>query len=227
MFFMVFLWVLLIGVCGCAERSRAMKKTERMMAYIRNKYPDDSFSFLRISGGHPGSSDTKIQVKSGKYPGGTVRVILVEADGKEYFYDTYLGVKFEEETRNRLREILTASYGEDICLFYVPDDLACTENGSDRTAFEEYAASWSSHISFTAAVRLPPDFSREKETEALKEMFSGMALKGRICYFAPETIIREKGEKEMLRMIQEEEYSAAVDFLKKSPDELQKTEWRE
>ena len=78
----------LMGVCGCRGSSETMKKTDRMMAYIRNKYPEDSFSFLRISGGHLGSGDTKILVKSEKYPDHYVRVTAVEDRENEYFYDT-------------------------------------------------------------------------------------------------------------------------------------------
>ena len=223
--------VLLMGFIAaewsCAGRERNLKKTDRMMAYIREKYPGDNFSFLRTTGGHIGSGDAKILVKSEKYPGTAVRVILVEDEKESFFYDSYLGVKFEEDVRRRLHEILTGAYGGELRLFYRPDDLACTLNGSESTSLEQYMAAQSSGIRFTAAVSEPADFSEERETEVLEGLFPEMALKGSIYYFSPESEISARNDEELLMMIRKKEYTAAVDFRKRSPDGGMETDWRE
>ena len=46
-----------------------------MMDYISEKYPDDSFEFMNLTGGHLGSEDTKIYVRSRKYPDKEIKVI--------------------------------------------------------------------------------------------------------------------------------------------------------
>ena len=87
---------LMIGVCGCTMKNQ--DKIDAMVSYINDKYTDDSFEFVKISGGHIGSNTTKIikidkelalmWLKKGAQPTDTAKNILSEAGVMKEFHDS-------------------------------------------------------------------------------------------------------------------------------------------
>lgn len=209
---------LMIGACGCSMRGQ--DKVDRMVSYINGKYVDDNFEFVSMSGGHLGSNVTKIIVKSEKYPGKEIRVICSEVEGEEIYTDTYLNIKFEEQTYNYIKNALTQKYGDNIYLKYIPDDLACIENGSSVTTFEEYLSDPSVYIYFSAAV--VGDANDEKATfEDVKEIFSNSVVRAHIYFVNTEEMLSDSG----LDFIENKTYSKELYVVKETVDEYKIIEW--
>ena len=132
-----------------------------MMDYISEKYPDDSFEFMNLTGGHLGSEDTKIYVRSRKYPDKEIKVICWHSGEKEIFTDTYLNIKFEQQTRDYIKNALVGQFGDDVYAHYKPPSLGNMEDGTAQTTFEEYISSETTYVRFSAAIVLG-DISEEQ-----------------------------------------------------------------
>jgi len=219
-FFMVI--ILTIGACGCMKRDT---KNDRMMSYINNKY-DDNFTFERIYGGSAGSDVDKIIVSSEKYPGKEIRVICSESDGKEIFSDTYLNIKFEEETYNYLSNSLSEIFGLNIYLKYIPDDISSMKDASDDTTFSEYISNEDTYIYFSAAVC--SEVTDENIVfDKIKNVFSDAVVCGDI-YFISENVVLsgDNGKSNALEYIKQGKYKKSLFFIKKTIDEYSKVEWK-
>lgn len=209
---------LMIGACGCSMRGQ--DKIDRMISYINNKYTDDHFAFVEMSGGHMGSNVTKIVVESNKYPGKEIRVICSEVEGEEIYTDTYLNVKFEEQTYDYIRETLIKKYGDNIYLEYVPDDIACIEAGSSSTTFKEYISDPNVYIYFSAVVG--DEVNDENAVFAeIKELFSDSVLRAHIYFVDTEEEIANNAQ----LFIKNKTYSKELYFVKNTVDEYKTVEW--
>lgn len=215
------LMVSLLGGTGCMNA-----KLNRMVDYINAKYSDDSFTFFQMSGGHLGSNEKKILVKSEKYPDAYIRVICTESGGQESFRDTYLGAKFEDETREYLKKAIAAEFGDNIYLEYQANDLACTENGSSETTFADYISTPTSYVAFAAVV--PVEQADEKDVKkAIEKMFPDAALRGVICFVHEDIILTgEEGEKRAVEILDEDDCDHRLEFSKKTLDSFDSWEWR-
>ena len=215
-----------VGVCGCMGKNE--ERNERMLAYINDKYPDDHFTWIGVTGGHLGSNVKKILVRSDQFPEKEVRVICTEKDGTEILTDTYLGVKFEDKTRAYLENRLKSVYGDRVFVSYTPDDLACTEGGSERTELEEYLLEESSGIRFSAAV-----FTEELQTEEgtaaeLDRAFGNASLTGKIYFLTEDPGFSEGNVSEKVQhALDKKNYYAAVRFRTNSPEGMEKMIWEE
>ena len=215
---------LMIGVCGCGMKGQ--DKVNRMVAYINNKYANDSFAYKSMAGGHLGSNVTKIIVTSEKYPEKSIRVICSEVEGTEVFSDTYLNIKYEDQTRNYIKEVLTAEFGANVYLNYIPSDVASENNGTSDTTFAEYIADENTFITFSAVV-CGEVVDEIAMTEKIKAMFSEAVLCGAI-YFADEDGMDFSGESGKLaaqKCIEEKNYNKKLYFIKKTVNDYAKTEW--
>lgn len=216
LFLMVIL--LMIGACGCSMKGQ--DKVDMMVSYINDKYSDDNFEYVSMSGGHLGSNTTKIIVKSEKYPDKEIRVICSEVDGKNIYSDTYLNVKFETETYEFIRNALVGEYGENIYLKYVPDDTASYENGSSNTTFEEYISHPSTYIYFSAAVVGTVD-DEEATLNKIKSIFADAVLSAHIYFVNTDDSLSD----DATSLIENKEYAKRLYIIKETVDQYSKTEW--
>lgn len=199
---------------------KGQDKVDMMVSYINNKYSDDTFEYVSMSGGHLGSNTTKIIVKSAKYPDKEIRVICSEVDGKNIYSDTYLNIKFEDETYAFIRDALVGEYGENIYLKYIPDDTVGFENGSSSTTFEEYISDPSVCIYFSAAV-IGTVEDEEATLDKIKTVFSNSVVSAHI-YFMD---INESLSDNATKLIESKAYTKRLYFVKETVDQYTKTEW--
>lgn len=216
--------VLMVCLCSC---NKGQAKIDRMIDYMNNKYSDDTFTYLRMSGGFPGSNETKIVVASEKYPDIFIRVICAEVDGAEIFTDTYVGAKFEEQTREYLEDVIRGEYGDNFSLHYTPSDIVCTENGSSDTTFEEFLST--TKISFSAVVYAENGIVDEAATEeVIKKMFADSVISfGCIFYVDDEVLLSDDSyEEEVWNCIHHGIYIEELVIWKESPEVYSKLEWK-
>lgn len=216
LFLMVIL--LMIGVCGCSMKGQ--DKVDMMVSYINDKYSDDHFEYVSMSGGHLGSNTTKIIVKSEKYPDKEIRVICSEVDGEDVYSDTYLNAKFETETYEFIRNALVGEYGENVYLKYIPDDTASYENGSSSTTFEEYISDPSTYIYFSAAVVGNVD-NEEATLNKIKSIFADAVLSAHIYFVDTDDSLSDNAT----GIIENKEYTKRLYIIKETVDQYSKTEW--
>ena len=197
-------------------------KVDRMIQYINEKYTDDAFEFVSMSGGHIGSNVTKILVSSEQFPKAEIRVICTTVDGTDTFKDTYLNIKFEEQTRNYIANLFRNQFGENCHIKYIPDDLSCTVNGSSLTTFEEYIKERSSHIYFSAAVSDNID-DIESMNEIFSSMFSDIVFYADIYFF--DSVVNT--DNEMRELIENKNYTQKVHLEKFEINQKPTIEWTE
>lgn len=211
---------------GC-HKIEAQQKIDRMLDYINAKYTDDSFTYVSVTGGHLGSNVTKIIVNSEKYPEKGIRVICTEVDGSEKFADTYLNIKFEQETRAYIENALCEEYGTNIYVKYTPGDVAVEDNGTSDTTFSEYLVNENTYISFSAVVS-GVVMDEEKTFENIKAMFSDAVIRGNIYYVEENVELSgENSSKTAQQYIETQTYSKRLYFVKESIDNYSRVEWTE
>lgn len=218
LFLMVIL--LMIGVCGCSMSDQ--RKIEAMVSYINEKYTDDTFEYVSMSGGHLGSNTTKIIVKSEKYPDKKIRVICSEVDGNKCYSDTYLNVKFEEETYKFIHDALATEYGDNIYLKYIPDDTGSFENGSCSTTFEEYISDPTTCIYFSAAVADTAD-DEESTLDRIKLIFAEAVFSAHIYFIDTDDSLAVKATE----IIENNGYIKRLYIIKSNADRYSKAEWKD
>lgn len=202
-------------------------KTDLMMEYISQKYPGDRFSYIEPFGGYLGSNKKTIIVGSKKYPERKIQVSCIEEEGRETYLDTYLGVRFETETREYLQQLFEESYGSEVYVLYEANDGACTENGSDQTTLEEYMSTWTSHIRFAVIVGERGEENSEKTEDFIRTAFEGLAVQGTMYFYTDVPWDSDSTDDEILELIKERGYYASAGFWKEYPDELTEFEWRD
>ncbi len=160
------------------------KMAERMVSYINDKY-DDNFTYIGPCGGYLGSSIHKIFVSSEKFPNRDVTVICNLIDGKELYSDNYIGVKFENKTKELIRKTLVSCFGNSVFLCYAVDLTASYKDSNDDTTFEDYIGDPSSAINFTAIIEYNySDNSINEISEKLRNALSDAGLCcGGMLYF--------------------------------------------
>lgn len=220
--------IMIIGACGCMNSfdgggNSKNDKVDMMINYINEKYQDDTFEFVSMSGGHIGSNVTKILVSSEKFPESEIRVICTSVDGVDTFTDTYLNIKFEEETREYIEDIFEKQFGDNCYIKYIPDDLSCTIDGSELTTFEEYIKEESSHIYFSAVVSGEID-DIATMNEVFSTMFSDIVFQADIYFF---NALNVNTDDEMKSAIESKEYTKKVYIEKQVIDEISIIEWTE
>ena len=195
--------------------------------YMNEKYTDDTFTYKNITGGHLGSNTKKVLVESQKYPRKPITVIRTREDGNYDYTDTYLGVKFEEQTRTYLKNKLSEKFGNKVYVDYIADDLACTSNGSSYTTFEEYIANEYSHIFFEAIIGCDVnDNTKDAILNKIKDAFSSATILANI-YFVDENIASSNYDTydEFTSYIQNKQYNKKLFLIKENVNEYSKLEW--
>ena len=219
-FLVFFVFFLVIGVCGCMK---GQSKTDRMLAYINSKYPEDTFTFDHVTGGHIGSNVTTAIVRSEKYPDSAIRVFCTVVEKTESFSDTYLSVKYENQTREYLRGIFESLYGPDCYVSYKPSDIGVTKNESAKTSFEAYLAEPSSGIQFQAIVKYFPE-DKDETLSQVKAALSDITASGYILYIRdPSVVLDDSTAKEI---VNKQAYDACLALIKSDTETYYTAEWR-
>lgn len=147
--------ILVLGVSGCMNRNSNIQN--KMISYINEKY-DDSFEFLAPYGGGIGAKNKQILVKSNKMPSAQIWVACYE-DGE--FSDNYVDYKYEELTREYLKEYLSQIFDCDVKIQYSVSLKGSRNAFDDNTSFEEYIVSDESNITINVVVS--EEFNKEDE----------------------------------------------------------------
>ena len=216
---------MLTGAIGCEMKENALYKY--MVSHMKETY-DDTFEFVTSYGGSAGSSIHSIYVRSERYPQTLVSVNCIITKGKDLFYDNYLAVKYEEQTRNLLNQIMK-NYGTEILLFYVPANQAYYENGSDSISFGEFLQEKSSSITYTVLVKNNYSLDQERIEEKLRQDME----QNRICcngtiYFCkdnPDFTTLNK-DNYYYQYLAKETYESACTFYMSEPGIITEYEWR-
>lgn len=220
----LFLMVILltIGACGCSMSGQ--REIEAMVSYINEKYTDDTFEYVSMSGGHLGSNTTKIIVKSEKYPDKEIRVICSEVDGNKCYSDTYLNVKFEEETRAYIEKAMSKAFGDKVYVRYIPDDTGSMKKGTSETQFSDFISDSTTYVYFNAVVVLE-NVDREEKQNKIKDAFvDGVVL----CdiYFVDTSYI-DQFNTDPMALVENKQYYESLCFIKSSVDQYKWIEWED
>lgn len=215
------LFAFLIGTVGCTLPNQDVASD--MIGYINEKYPEDTFEFVSLSGGHLGSSTKSILAKSAKYPGSLVRITCDWVDGEPSYSDTYLDVKFEEQTRNYIESALTSAFETDLAVHYVPNDIVGSKEGTGTTTFHEYISKNTTYIYFYAVVVLE-SVDEDVVTEKVKEVFRDSVLLGDIYFVNKEYASVVTGDNPF-SVIEEKQYAKRLFIQKNDVDHYKVIDW--
>lgn len=213
---------LMIGACGCGMKGQ--DKVDMMVSYINDKYSDDTFEYVSMSGGHLGSGTTKIIVKSEQYPGKEIRVICSEINGDAVYSDTYLNVKFEKQTQEYIENALTNAFDTKVAVKYTPDDTASMRTGTAETTFDEFITDETIYVYFSAIVVLDK-VDEEVALSKIKEAFADGVVLGDI-YFVDSIYTDAVEETDAFSLIKEKQYSKALFIHKNSVEQYKTIEWK-
>ena len=202
---------------------KGQETIDHMVEYVNGKYSNDEFSYDHITGGHLGSNVTTIIVNSKQYPNKPIRVMCTIVDGAEVFSDTYLGIKYEDETRAFFSQLIEEAFGPTCFVKYAPDDLGCTKTGSESSTFEEYLADPSSNVHFWAVVNYCP--KNETETlDLLKELLANVTVSCNIYFVDIPNV--EMVEDSATQIIEKNEYTTCLSIIKTDTATYYKSERR-
>lgn len=207
-----------IGTCGCGMREQA--KIDRMLEYVNSKYADDSFDFVKVTGGHLGSDTKYIIVRSEEYPEIEFQVMCSEVDGEEIFSDSYLAFKFEDQIYKYLLDLISEAYGENIFFSFESDVSDCMQTGSGDTTFEDYIKSAGNCVFFYAVVT-GDAADEEKEVKKIEDTLSGIVASARIYFVNTSEDLSKQGAD----YIEQKNFEKMIYFVKSSVSEYSYIEW--
>lgn len=227
----VLLWsvilIMLIGVSGCM--SKGNDAIGKMLEHMNEKY-DDQFTYNRPYGGGPSAKSKKIICSSEKFPDKDIWVMYQEdADGNVLIFDNYMGVKFEQQTRNLLNQTLTKVFGSEYKLFYTVNLQAATKGASNEMTFEEYIKEPSSSIGIVVIVKQRDGLERsdvEQELErAIQE--AGLCCRLGTIYFDAGTGYYDEVTTETLSTYcNQKHYKECLQFSMDDISAFSSCEWR-
>lgn len=203
---------------------KGQDKVDMMVSYINDKYSDDNFEYVSMSGGHLGSNTTKIIVKSEKYPGKEIRVICSGADGDFVYSDTYLNIKFEEETRSYIEHALSNVFDGTVHVQYIPDDTGSMKSGTSETQFSDFISDSSTFVYFNAVV-VADEIDKEDAITKIKNAFADGVVRGDVYFVDNEhaNLI----DTAPMSLIENKQYYKALYFIKSGVDQYKSIEWKD
>ncbi len=156
---------------------------DRLLQYMNEKYPDDTFTFESVYGGYPGAEERQIYVVSEKLPGQLISVVgKTDGDGI-LAADNYLAVKYADEVNSAIRRVLTEAFGDNVFLFCGPHSPVIYDTlPADLTA-EEFMKEPAAGILFTAIAGIDEtELDKEKLETSLKNLLRerGICCSGKI-----------------------------------------------
>ncbi len=177
---------------------------DNIVLHTNEKY-DDVFTFRQTVNQRFGALYVRITMNSEKFPDKKIYGFCFRDDeGNVCITDNYVGVKYENEVRDVLRNIISDLYGSDTSVDYEACSTISNLSFDDETTLEQFLASKGACISFNAFVFLPKDgFNREKEEEAIKNKLisSGICCSGTIYFTENKNLISEAPETDSLGLL--------------------------
>lgn len=186
-----FTLVLMLGVTGCMENenNKINNKTSRtqvidgIVSYMEDKY-DDTFEYVNSFDGGFDTNQIAIILSSEKLVDKKIHVVYENVDGMAIYEDNYTQLKYEAQTYDLIKELLTQTINKEILLTHRV--LRSKNNYSSHTTFEDFLKSSSSNVGFYAIVS--PDYVlndmltlEEEVKKVFKENFSSCSVN---IYFA-------------------------------------------
>ena len=156
--------VLMIGVCGCMEKTPKFS-VDDIVNYMTDKYGVE-FNYLEpVDNNQPTASSLAVFLETSDYPGERIfaKCVVSANTGEKTFSDNYTSYLYEEDTRSLLTT-LTKSVYPDAKIRYAISLTAPSSYSSDsKPTFEEYISRTKSSISYTILLADDHDTSVSKE----------------------------------------------------------------
>ena len=173
-FLLCLILLTVIGLSGCRRHGATI---DRIMEHLAQKYPDDTFIFdydntaLLLSG-------VRIVAHSERFPDKEIEAVCYNYGETEDYYDTYLGIKYEDQTREYFTQLFANAFHTN-CSVTLSPYYHPLSHGDDMP-FDEYLASYC--CEFSARVDYCPKDGKET-LEKVTELLAGLKLDCSI-YFA-------------------------------------------
>lgn len=161
----VLLIIMIAGSLGCMN---IKSNKDILMEYISQKYEDDEFTFVSLTGGSLGSDEHSIVVSSKKYPDEyiIVRKTLVEGGGNpEIFSDNYMAVVFKEDVEDAINAAVNEVYSN-YKVIYKPTQSPLSQNIGPDTNLNDYLSDTASRL--MAVVFIDSEGQKENRDENLE-----------------------------------------------------------
>jgi hypothetical protein len=175
--------ILLITLNGVS----CVSKTDKLIAYMNEKY-DDNFTYAAPFGGGAGASSLQVNVRSEKLQNDEIWVEYYEKDGEEIFADDYIARKYEAQTKEFLYETLKSALGCEVIVSYGVGTKGSRNPFTNDTSFADYIATEASYIGFLATVS--PTYKLSDREETKQKIEAAFAKNGFVAdgdiYFAEE-----------------------------------------
>lgn len=159
-----FALVLMIGVCGCMEKTPKFSIDE-VVQYMNKKYGVE-FKYLEpVDSNQPTASSLAVFLETSNLPGKRVfaKCVISGNTGEKSFSDNYTSYLFEDETRSLLTSITTEVY-PDAKIRYAIDLTAPSSYSSDSMpTFSNYISRSKSSISYMILLSDTHDTALSKE----------------------------------------------------------------
>ena len=124
---------------------------DKMILHMNEKY-DDTFTFVRVVGQRFGADIYRIIVASEKYPDDNIIVTAQKPENELVITDNYVGVIYQNQTRNEISKLLKDEFGDDVLVKYKAYGYPSTPDFDENTPFEKYVSDARSGIKFNAIV---------------------------------------------------------------------------
>lgn len=224
----VLLIIMIAGSLGCMN---IKSNKDILMEYISQKYKDDEFTFVSLTGGSLGSDEHSIVVSSKKYPDEyiIVRKTLVEGGGNpEIFSDNYMAVVFKEDVDDAINDAVNEVYSN-YKVIYKPTQSPLPQTVGPDTDLKDYLSDTESRL--MAVIFIDSDgqtANRDEKLELLRESLKANGVN------INATLVFTEGDK--IQSVNESNYDDYLwnnslsdmrcDFSLDSDFEFIYTEWR-
>ena len=171
------------------ENNKINNKTNRtqtidgIVSYMEDKY-DDTFEYVNSFDGGFDVNQIAVILSSKKIVDEKIYVVYENVDGVVTYKDNYTQIKYEAQTYDLIKKLLTQTISEEILLTHRV--LRSKNNYSAHTTFDDFLKSTSSNVGFYAIVS--PDYVindiltlEEEIKKVFKENFSSCSVN---IYFA-------------------------------------------
>ena len=192
----------------------------------------EEFTFKRSVTYLEAPDGLEFYVEADDYPNRLIRVQVKWIKGKQVVTDSFLGVKFEQETEELLKKTLEETLNAEVYVAYSGDPRAMPEGASSDMTLEEYVQLPSSSIGFYAIIERQCSEDDKEELEMMiEESFieHGICcIRGRIFFDNGEGHFDEidNGITDSLYMMKEY-YDCYLLFKMENATGFSKTEWIE
>ena len=156
-FLLCLILLTVIGLSGCRRHGATI---DRMMEHLAQKYPDDTFIFDYDNTALL-SSGVRIVAHSERFPDKEIEVVCYNYGETERYYDTYLGIKYEDQTREYFTNLFTTAFEANCSVLYSRNTFCDIRQPDKDVSLEKYVADASSHIELEVHMEYCPVDWRE------------------------------------------------------------------